>query len=379
MIQPEGKKLFEKGTPEFQRIQALIEDIYQLGTLKKVYEIFGGYVNRSFGVETTNSDGEDVDYFVRRYRITTVEKDIQVEHALVTYAIEHGFDFAAGVYKTSQGNSYVKVPEKVGDETLYYSWAVSGYLYGDDPYDWINNNLKNEEYYSMAQVLAKFHNCTYGFEGGEKVEPPIYEFLEEKKEYFVHCPDGLPIPERDRYLMLYNDSLEYLLAMCDKAKKGIEESGMLENTPKTCCHCDYHVSNVKWKDSKCIGVFDFDWSKEDYRLADIGYSLVISIAAWEALIDGTMDMERVRAYLQGYQDYTKEHGVLSVFSEEEKKAFPSFVLAGAIYLYHWSTDYFKDWENLNEYEYYYYLSHLLKTLRFVEEHQREFYELISSI
>ena len=33
---------------------------------------------------------------------------------------------------------------------LMYPWAVYDYLYGDDPYDWINNNLKNEEYYSMA-------------------------------------------------------------------------------------------------------------------------------------------------------------------------------------------------------------------------------------
>ena len=154
---------------------------------------------------------------------------------------------------------------------------------------------------------------------------------------------------------------------------------MLGSIPKTCCHCDYHVSNVKWKDGKCIGVFDFDWSKEDYRLADIGYSLVISIAAWEAMIDGTMDMERVKAYLQGYHDYTKEYGILPPFTEEEKKAFPSFVLAGAIYLYHWSTDFFNDWENFNEYEYYYYLSHLVKTLHFIDEHQQDFYDLICSI
>ena len=50
MIDPKEKKLFEQYTSEFQEIQSLIEDIYQLGTLDKVYEIFGGYVNRSFGV-----------------------------------------------------------------------------------------------------------------------------------------------------------------------------------------------------------------------------------------------------------------------------------------------------------------------------------------
>ena len=379
MIDPKEKKLFEQYTSEIQEIQSLIEDIYQLGTLEKVYEIFGGYVNRSFGVEVTTPDGKPVDYFIRRYRLTTADEDIKVEHALVTYAIEHGFDLAAGVIKTPENKTFVKMPKEVNGKTLMYPWAVYDYLSGDDPYDWINNNLKNEEYYSMAGVLAKFHNCVYGFQGGEKIEPPIYEFLEVKKDYFVHCPDGLPIPPRNRYFMLYQDHLDYLLAMCDKARKGMEDSGMLGSIPKTCCHCDYHVSNVKWKDGKCIGVFDFDWSKEDYRLADIGYSLVISIAAWEAMIDGTMDMERVKAYLQGYHDYTKEYGILPPFTEEEKKAFPSFVLAGAIYLYHWSTDFFNDWENFNEYEYYYYLSHLVKTLHFIDEHQQDFYDLICSI
>ena len=67
------------------------------------------------------------------------------------------------------------MPKEVNGKTLMYPWAVYDYLYGDDPYDWINNNLENEEYYSMAGVLAKFHNCVYGFKLRRKIEPPIYE------------------------------------------------------------------------------------------------------------------------------------------------------------------------------------------------------------
>ncbi|MEE0777363.1 MAG: hypothetical protein U0M15_09965 [Bacillota bacterium] len=83
--------------------------------------------------------------------------------------------------------------------------------------------------------------------------------------------------------------------------------------------------------------------------------------------------------MQGYNDYTKEHGVLPIFTESEKKAFPYFVLGGAIYLYHWSTDYFNDWENYNEYEWYYYLAHLVKVLHFVDEHENDFYDIICSL
>ena len=68
----------------------------------------GGYVNRSFGVEVTAPDGKPVDYFIRRYRLTTADEDIKVEHALVTYAIEHGFDLAAGSSKLRKNKTFVK-------------------------------------------------------------------------------------------------------------------------------------------------------------------------------------------------------------------------------------------------------------------------------
>ncbi len=61
----------------------MLENVYQLGTLNKVYKIFGGYVNRSFGVEMTSPNGKSIDYFVRRYRTTTIDEDIRVEHGLI--------------------------------------------------------------------------------------------------------------------------------------------------------------------------------------------------------------------------------------------------------------------------------------------------------
>ncbi len=84
----------------------------------------------------------------------------------------------------------------------------------------------------------------------------------------------------------------------------------------------YRISNVKWKNGKCIGVFDLDWSKEDYRLADIGYSLVISIAAWEALKDGEMDMERVKAICRDITTIPKNMEFFPSLRKVRKKPFP---------------------------------------------------------
>ena len=170
----------------------------------------------------------------------------------------------------------------------------------------------------------------------KKIEPPIYEFLEVKKR--LHCPLSRRSSHSSKESLLYAVPRPSRLPF-GHVRQSKKRNGRFRNVgfdSQNLLQLRLSCLNVKWKDGKCIGVFDFDWSKEDYRLADIGYSLVISIAAWEAMIDGTMDMERVKAYLQGYHDYTKEYGILPPFTEEEKKAFPSFVLAGAIYLYHWS-------------------------------------------
>ena len=61
MIDPTGKELMAEDSAEFKEVRTLVEDIAKLGKLNKVYEIFGGYVNRSFGVEMTGTYGEPID------------------------------------------------------------------------------------------------------------------------------------------------------------------------------------------------------------------------------------------------------------------------------------------------------------------------------
>lgn len=377
MIDPTAKELLAEESNEFKTIKKLVEEICDLGKLEKAYEIFGGYVNRSFGAEMIGKDGQPIDYFVRRYRSSQSEHDIVAEHELITYCIEKGLDIAAGLTRMPDGKTYTKIyDEKKGKE---YPWAVYRYLYGEDLYDWLNNNMNPKEDASMGKVLAQLHSSAYGFQGGEKEESQIYEFLSVRKDHFVHCPDGLPIPERDRYMILYRDSVDYVLQMCDKAKKGMEDAGFVGKGIKTVCHCDYHCSNVKWKDHEVCGIFDFDWSKVDYRLFDISFCLVYICTAWEALQDGILHLDRAEYFLKAYNDHTKALGILPGFTEEEKKAFPYMYLAATIYLFNWATDYFNFWEDYNEYEWYYYLAHIMKAMHFAEDHLDDLYEIIARV
>lgn len=379
MIDPNGKELLAQESLEVKTIKKLVEETCKLGKLEKVYEIFGGYVNRSFGIEMIGNDGEPIDYFVRRYRSTQSEADIVAEHELITYCISKGLDMAAGLVRFADGRSFIKIKNE--EDGLEYPWAVYRYLYGEDPYDWLNTNMEPAKDYNFGALQSRLHDSAYGFEGGEKEEPQIYEFLAARKEHFIHCPDGLPIPERDRYLMLYKDALGYVLDMSDKARKGIEDSGMLEEGKgiKTVCHCDYHPANVKWDGDECCGIFDFDWSKVDYRLFDICFGMLYTHVAWEAMIDGQIHLDRAKIFLQGYNDYAQKEGNLPPFSEEEKKAFPYMFLAATVYLWNWATDYFNFWEEYDEYEWYYYLAHIVRAMHFTEDHLDDLYEMVCSL
>ena len=387
MIDPTGKELMAVDSPEFKEIKVLVEEKAKLGTLNNVYEIFGGYVNRSFGVEMTGNDGEPVDYFVRRYRATQAISDVVSEHELIAFCIERGLDYAAGLEKMEDGKTYTMMVNE--EDGLEYPWAVYRYLYGEDPFDWLNTCLQPSEDKAMGKCQANLHGSAYGFTGGEKEEPQIYEFLSggKMKDHFIACKDIDGVPKRDRYDLLYRATLPYVCEMIDKAAEGLKASGMLEEGKgyKTVCHCDYHPANVKWKDGEICGIFDFDWSKVDYRLFDVCFGLVYTCTAWGALenykyiADGSLILDRAKLYLEGYVEKTLDKGVLPAFTEEEKKAFPYMFLAAYLYLWNWCTDYYNFPEEYNEYEWHYYLEHIYLGIKFADEHIEDLYNLIASI
>ena len=155
MIDPTGKELMAVDSPEFKEVRVLVEEKAKLGKLNNVYEIFGGYVNRSFGVEMTGNDGEPVDYFVRRYRASQAISDVLSEHELIAFCIEIGLDYAAGLEKMEDGKTYTMMKNE--EDGLEYPWAVYRYLYGEDPFDWINQVLSPEEDAAMGRCQANLH------------------------------------------------------------------------------------------------------------------------------------------------------------------------------------------------------------------------------
>lgn len=358
------------------QLNHLVEHYYQLGTVIDAYEIFGGYTNRSFGIIVRDEKGDLHDYFVRKYKKDATAADIEVEHALIEYAAAHGMDEISTVIRTRDGKSFVQLEEEKEGERIRRYFAIYTFLDGDDDYDWINTEMTPEEDREFARILAKFHDSVNGFDPGEKAEPKIMDMMKNLPTCFVECNKGMCVDSCDRFDMLWKESREDLIQHCDKVLKHITPELMVR-MPMSVCHCDAHPGNVKWDHGKCVGIFDFDWAKLDLRLFDVCYALVYACSSWRAHSDGTLYFDRCRYFLDGYNDYLKEHGTLTPLTEAEKEAFPYMMIAGGLYLANWCTCYYADYEVLSEYEYFYYLAHTVRLIHFFDKHIDDLKELIS--
>lgn len=361
----------------FTQLTRLIQEIYQLGHVQGIYEVFGGYVNRSFGA-IVEKDGRTHDYFIRKYKMGITDEDIRVEHALIRYAEDHGMKEIAKVYTAPDGNTFFRMDEVMDGKKVSRAFAVYEFLQGEDRYDWINTKMLPEEDESFGELMASFHSCTAGFNPGEKEEAPIIQLLPQLRAKFTHCCNS--IPSGNRYRQLWEKEKSFILSCCDEAYDYLSRPEIAEELPECPCHCDFHPGNTKWTGSKCSGLFDLDWSKLDKRLFDVCYASVYIAASWESDDNGRMDLQRILNMVRGYQRRMQQQrsNFISICGAE-KKAFPMMMLAGVLYLVNWCTCYAEDMNNLNEFEYQFYLAHTLNALHDVYNRRQELAELLTGI
>ena len=258
---------------------------YDLGEVLRVEQILGGYTNLSFAVVVATPEGEQR-YFVRKYNRVNTEREVQFEHALVNHISGKGFHIAAQVFPRPRHGDTLR--DARGDsshgERVTRLFAVYEMLEGEDKYTWISNRCTDTEFENGARVLARFHALAHDFDPGDlaREQPPIMDFLR-------------PVPgivqglRRRRPRGTAFD--EYYLAKLPSILE-VVDSGVAHRAPtSTGCravpvHCDYHPGNLKWVDEQGVGLFDFDWSKLDYRLFDVAQGIVYFCSSWEGHDDG---------------------------------------------------------------------------------------------
>jgi len=347
---------------------------YDLGTVVEVYEIFGGYVNRSFGI-ITEKDGAKHEYFVRKYKYGITETEIVFEHSMIDYSIAHGLDIAAGLHRAKDGKTFVKHTEGLNENSAEIYFAVYQFLQGEDKYTWDNPTLNDAEYASAAEVLATFHNAARDFDpqGLERVEPKIMELLPSLPESFK----ALAQKEIDtKFHQYYKMNLDSILGVIESSQIRKE---VIDKMPLSPCHNDFHPGNLKYKDDKVVGIFDFDWSKIDYRLFDVTLALAYCCSSWQDGKDGMLLLDKCAIFLKSYQEKLVELGGLEPLTALEIEYLPTMIAAANIYLINWDVVAYYAGTDLNEYEYVAYLKHNVRLMNWIENHQAEIAEVVNAL
>jgi len=343
-------------------------EFYDLGRVEDVYEIFGGCINRSYRIVVQRS-GIRKDYFLRKYKPGIVENQIKFEHALINHCTARGLTIAARVVANSQGATYIKPAN--GESFI----AVFEFLEGEDKYAWNNPALNCEEFVSASRMLANFHTAAIGFDPGtlQRAEPPIRELLPTLKSGFKQYTQTGSDSEFHRFFMLH---LKNILVSIENSQVTEADASHM---PLCAIHCDFHPGNLKYKNNRVVGIFDFDWSKIDLRLFDVCMAVDYFCCSWDAQNDGDLHLEKVALFLNAYQDQLYQTGGMKPLVAVEINNLPGMLTAAGVCIINWIVSTYHRDDDLNDDEYLTYLKHGVRLMYSIEKHRRNISQMAAEL
>ena len=349
------------------QLAEVVASDYDLGEVLRVEQILGGYTNLSFAVVVAPPEGGERKYFVRKYNRVNTEREVQFEHALVNHISGKGFHIAAQVYPAKSGLTYVTREETIAGECVPRLFAVYEMLEGEDKYTWISNRLTDTEFANGARVLAQFHALAHDFDPGDlaREQPPIVDFVRRFPDIFNAYAAQSRGTEFDQFY------LEKLPAVLEAVRRGIAIEDGLRGMPRVPVHCDYHPGNLKWVDEQGVGLFDFDWSKVDYRLFDVAQGIAYFCSSWEGPDDGEVRLDKATIFVRAYQDEAARFDIPGPMGAAELALLPRMVASANLYILNWDLMAYYDDPSVDVAEYLTYLAHQVHFMEYIEAHQDE--------
>ena len=349
------------------RLSSILSEYYEIGELVNVRRLDRGYVNVSYEIETLKGEKRSR-YFLRRYKRGIREEEVKFEHSIIKHLMTKSFSLSAGLIKRKDGLSYVKTVEMTQGEGEEAYFAVFQYLHGEDKYTWDNPVCSDTELEDSARVLAQYHSTVYDLKPeGRRYEPRIVELLPTISGNLMKYAKRTGSTKFDAYFL---KNLDYILTVVDRTLGQIKKAEY-DKLPHLAIHCDFHPGNLKYKDSRAVGLFDFDWSKIDSRCFDVGLAITYFCSTWEGKEDGDLLLDKMVLFLLTYEEELKRIQGIGPLQEKEIEYLPVMVKASNLYVLNWDVDdyYIK---KPNPYEYLIYLQHNVRFMRWLENNWNNF-------
>lgn len=313
-------------------VKKLLYDNYPIGNILSVDYIKQGDTNNSFFAVSEDKEGNLTKWYVRQYNLAEEERDIIYEHAFEKYFK----DRVAGEIQTmlpletGSGKTWVE-GEYDGENHLY---AVFNTMEGLEPYSWEYNNMTQNALNSCADITAKFHAWSYGFEppaGIDRREPPLEELFEIwKKDLPAYLEEKKKDRNYQRFTEYFEKEVPFLLDTIDFCAAELKK---YKKDLKYCInHKDLNPGNVMFdNDDNIIAVFDMDWVNTDYRLYDIAWMGYQAIASWDVNSWGAVPVEQLDNFMERYNRIMIDReSPLGPLNESETAFLPTMMIIGAI-------------------------------------------------
>jgi homoserine kinase type II len=349
-----------------ETIRRLMEENYNFGKLTRIKEILGGYCNKNYAVWMSGND-RACRYFLRLYNPNVIENEILFEHALLNHLRSNGFTLAAAIVPCRNGATVVHTPPPENHRERKAHWALFEFLEGEDKYSWTYTDLTDKEFISAAEILAHLHHCGHGFKkppGADRIQPRIMEFIPTFKKTFSAFLEQADDRRCDR---LFKDNFEPICKALDYA---VSFDARFQGMQKIPIHGDYHPGNLKYRDEKGVGIFDFDWSKIDYRLFDVALGLVYFTSIWDDQAAG-LRPDKFTLFLSSYNEACQRLIHITPLTRQEQRYLVPMLSIANLYVLNWDLVDFYDSPESDDGEYYMFLDHNIGLMHWIAFHKDE--------
>ena len=354
-----------------EEVRQIIATNYSLGEITNIWRISGGYINWSFGCQTSNDQGP-VQYFIRKYNRGIGSETVRFEHALVDHLLMKEYSLVAPVLRTLEGKSFVTITQDGVERHI----AVYGFLPGESKYSWcFDTDVTEKELISCARTLASYHGCISDYcptierqsdplaYQGCGVVPPIMDQLPHLPAVYKKLAARAPINVFGDYL---HNKIDVILAALQAAAIPAHQRVDL---PMLVVHSDFHAGNVKYVDGDVVALFDFDYARYDQRMFDIGHALHFFCFSWDEDSNGELWADKLSIFLRTYQATMREIGGVGPLSRHELDYLIPYLHAGNFFTLDWDVrDYFAAPGREPE-EYLTYLRHNVRLLETINNNQ----------
>jgi len=347
-----------------ESIRRLMEDNYDLGRLTRYKVVLGGYCNKSYAVWMSVNDGVH-QYFLRLYNPNAIEEEIRFEHALVNHLRANGFTVAAAIVPCRNGETLVVTPPPADHQGSQALWALFAFLEGEDTYSWTDTDLTDKEFISAAGILAHLHHCGHGFKkppGIDRAQPRIMAFISTFKNTFTPFLEQAADRRCDR---LFKDNY---MAICKALDDALTFDTGFQGMLELPVHCDFHPGNLKYRDEKGVGIFDFDWSKIDFRLFDVALGLVYFTSVWNDHAAG-LRPDKFTLFLSAYNDACHQLDCIDPLTNQEQRSLVPMLSIANLYVLNWDLVDFYNTTEPDDNACYRFIHHNISLMHWIELHK----------